>query len=469
MAAFDDPSSVTAADPGIGADADLSATLDLDEPNPFWSKELFVGRHEEVARLEKMLRQGRSTRLIGGRRAGKTTMIRRLSQDKIGRTLIRADASAWDLSSLEAGLGSLRGELEGRLPTTYEHASRDEVIRLLDEAIPIALVIDEADYLLLAPWGSLFYRFLRWLDDTHLGQSISILLVGGPVLELFKDRDDKGSPPLNTTDLDRVLPLDRDAVLELASLADRADTCDEILALCGGHAWLTTMLLAEMWDGRSLDDASDILFDKTVAMYEMWERQLGEQGRELLRRLPDSGVSWNDFKKPPWAPYRAARAISLCVGAIRRDGNRVCHGPLIFTDWFGGGGSGKLTWDIAISYATEDLTLARELYEQLRTEFGVFFAPQEAAGLWGTDLNQLLPNIYGVESKHVLVLSTPAYVSKHWTIKEYEAAAAHAPDRILLLAMGALPDNLPAGLVYRGSSPAEMAGLVGALRKRIAD
>lgn len=448
--------------------AALPASLDLDGPNPFWSKDLFVGRHKEVARLEKMLREGRSALLIGGRRAGKSTLTRQLSADRVQRTLIRADVSGWDLSSLQAGLGALRGELEGLPPTTYPEASRHEIITMLEEASPVALVIDEADYLLLAPWGPVFYRLLRWLDDTHLRESISILLAGGPVLALFKDRDDGGSPPLNTTDSNYVRPLDRDAVLELASLAGQAGQCDEILALCGGHAWLTTRLLAEMWEGESFEDAWDVLFDKTVAMYTVWERQLGERGRALLRQLPGGGVPWSDFKKPPWASFREAATFSLSIGAIRRDGGLLCHGPRIFTDWFTGGGSGELTWDIAISYAGEDLELAREIYAQLRTQFRVFFAPAEAAGLWGTDLNEVLPNTYGVQSKYVLVLSTPQYVAKHWTMEEFKAAAAQAPNRILLLNLGARPANLPDGLVYRGGTPAEMVGLMAALRAKLA-
>jgi hypothetical protein len=41
------------------------------------------------------------------------------------------------------------------------------------------------------------------------------------------------------------------------------------------------------------------------------------------------------------------------------------------------------------------------------------------------------------------VLSTPEYVTKYWTSIEYESAAAHAPERIILLDLGALPDYIP--------------------------
>ncbi len=125
-------------------------------------------------------------------------------------------------------------------------------------------------------------------------------------------------------------------------------------------------------------------------------------------------------------------------------------------------------WDVAISYASEDEALARQIHGQLHEEFRVFFAPEESGALWGTDLNRVLPNTYGVQSRYVLVLSTPRYIAKHWTRVEFDAVAASAPDRILMLELGALPDDLPQGLVYRGGSSAELIGLIGALRQKLA-
>jgi hypothetical protein len=87
--------------------------------------------------------------------------------------------------------------------------------------------------------------------------------------------------------------------------------------------------------------------------------------------------------------------------------------------------------------------------------------------LWGSDLNRVLPNIYGTLSRYVLVLSTATYVRKHWTRVEYDAVAASAPERILLLDLGELPPDLPSGLVYRGNSPGELVQLIPALRQRL--
>ena len=87
--------------------------------------------------------------------------------------------------------------------------------------------------------------------------------------------------------------------------------------------------------------------------------------------------------------------------------------------------------------------------------------------LWGSDLTRVLPNTYGVRSRFVLVLSTPHYVAKHWTRVEVDAVAARRPDRILLLEMGAVPQDRPKGIVHRGSSPGEMVGLAAALRGKL--
>jgi triacylglycerol esterase/lipase EstA (alpha/beta hydrolase family) len=322
MPAHDDPTS---------AEAPFHAAA---EANPLRTAGLFVGRHADVAQLESLLREGRSALLIGGRRAGKTTVVRRLAADRTQRTLITTDVMGWDLDTQAAGLGALRSALEGLPTTAYPVATRNEIVEALEAASPISLVIDEADRLLLASWGPAFYSFLRWLDDAHLRESISILLVGGPALMRFRDPDDKGSPPLNTAEPRYIRPLERDAVLELAQLAGKADEGDKINHHCGGHAWLTTGLLARMWEGASLSEASDDLFNQVVHTFKVWEQQLGEDGQALLRALPGGGVALSDFKQPPWTQYNEAAVYSLSIGAIRRDATHVRPGPRIFTDWF---------------------------------------------------------------------------------------------------------------------------------------
>jgi hypothetical protein len=437
-------------------------------PNPFRTGELFVGRDKDLRRLEGILGQGQSMLLIGGRRAGKTTLSRQLAGSRMRRTLVLTDVTGWDLTSMESSLGALREAIEGAPTGTYATAATHDVTQALEATAPITLVIDEADRLLLAPWGPLLYYYLRWLDDTKLRSGISILLIGGPVLILFKDPDDKGSPPLNTAEPHYLSPLDLAAVAELARLGGQADHYDDILRQCGGHAWLTTRLLAEMWDGAPLEDAVDSVSEGSIGTFEIWQRQLGPAGRELLRRLPADGVPRDVFSKPPWRKYRGAAAFSRSIGLIRQDDGRICRGPWLFLDWFTDAASTEQVWDLAISYAHQDESLAREVYKQLCDEFEVFFAPAQDAPLWGSNLHRVLPNTYGIQSRYVLVLSTQNYVEHYWTKVEWDAVASQAPDRILLLDMGALPPDLPRDLVYRGSSPAELVGLISALRTKLA-
>jgi AAA domain/TIR domain len=398
--------------------------MDPDGPNPLLSASLFVGRDRQLSRIAGLLRQGQSTLLIGGRRAGKTTLLRRLSAESVDRSLVVTDVAGWDLSSESTALGALLGAIEGRPETAHAAASRGDVVDALAAVRPLALVIDEADRLLLASWGGGFYAFLRWLDDTHLRTDISIVLVGGPVLVLFRDPEDRGSPPLNTAELRYLEPLDRTAVAALADIASVEDH-DRVLDLGGGQAWLTTRMLAEAWEGTPLNEAADTVFDRALGTFQAWERQLGPDGRALLRRFPPHGLPRSDLRRSPWSRYREAAKFAHCIGALRIDRDRLCLGPRLFTDWLTGRDPDELVWDIAISYASEDEALARQINAQLHRDFTVFFAPDQAAGLWGTDLARVLPNTYGVQSRSVLVLCTSRYVAKHWTRVEFDSVAAH--------------------------------------------
>ncbi|MBX7266550.1 ATP-binding protein [Micromonospora sp. Llam7] len=321
--------------------------------NPLLSPDLFVGREAELRQLTALLQQGKSTLLIGGRRAGKTTLARQLSSDGLARRLVRTDAAGWDLTTEASALGALRSAVEHRPETTHQQATRSEIVRALDHLRPLALVIDEADRLLQARWGPGFYSFLRWLDDTHLRSDISILLVGGPVLVLFRDPHDKGSPPLNTAEVRYIEPLDVVAVAKLVEIVG-GNAVDRVMDLAGGHAWLSTRLLAEVWDGQTLDEAEEIVSDRCLSTFSAWQQQLGTDGMAMIRRFPAAGLPRADIGKPPWSKYRRAARFARCIGVLRIDDGVLRRGPRIFFDWIAQHDLGDAARNIAISYASDD-------------------------------------------------------------------------------------------------------------------
>lgn len=433
--------------------------------NPLRSKLLFVGRGPLVERLTNLLHDGQSCLLIGGRQAGKSTVLRQLQHHRLQRRLVHADAAGWQLASEDTALGALMCAIRGERQTKRATATRNEVVVEL-EGSPVALIIDNADLLLKTTWGPGFFSLLRWLDDSHMRDDIAIVLTGGPVLAAFKDPDDKGSPPLNTALPLHLDPLDKAAVAELTAHTPHINA-DEVLDQAGGHAWLTTRLLAAVHDGQDFEDAVEAVLEQSMGTFGVWERQLGESGRTLVRELPENGVPRRDFRMPPWSRHSEASRRARSIGVLRFENGKLVPGPRLFRDWFHASDPQKFRWDLAISYASEDHALAAAVHAQLRAEFKVFFAPAEDAAMWATSLDRFLPHTYGVESKYVLAISTEHYVRKHWTMREYRAATENAPGRVLLLNCGELPDDVPPDVVYRDDSPAAMVGLVAAIRQKL--
>jgi hypothetical protein len=226
--------------------------------------------------------------------------------------------------------------------------------------------------------------------------------------------------------------------------------------------------LSLIWQGSDFADAAEVVYDRaSIQVFPVWEKQAGPQCLELLKHMPEDGVEKTRLMSGDLARYRNSARSGRSVGILRLEGDRFKPGPKPFLDWLRSSSTMPSTWDLAISFASEDLDVAREIYAQLRNRFQVFFAPQEGADLWGTDLHRVLPNTYGVESRFVLVLSTDHYVRKYWTMLEFGFITRLCPERILFLDMGGLPDGLPKGLVYRGTSRAELIGLIPALEHKL--
>jgi hypothetical protein len=439
--------------------------------NPYRINGFFVGRCAELAAIRNHLASGQSTLLIGGRRAGKTFLASRLTD--VGRKLIALDAGGWELDSeqnvlteIGAGLDQLTDAKRPRRLYT-----REMLTKRLKQIGPVAIVIDEADRILGEPWAGKFLSYLRFLDDTELRSTIAFLLIGGPCLAEYRNPDDQGSPPLNTADPVYLEPLTKADVSKMVVNLPAGVTVEKVMEEAGGHPWLINRLLAEVWDGRKFQQAADDVWDRSVGNFKVWHRQVGEKGVAFLRVLPRQGLRIAEFRTGPMSQHREAllRCRYTCL-VQRGDKETYRPGPQLFLNWLSSDQGKTSAWDLAISYASENRKIAQAIFDQLRTQFKVFFAAAERAYLWGQDLNKALPNTYGVESRFVLVLSSATYVRKHWTRVEFAAARNSLGDgRILIVKLGALPPDTPRDLVFMESNPENLLSLIDSLKRKLSN
>lgn len=88
------------------------------------------------------------------------------------------------------------------------------------------------------------------------------------------------------------------------------------------------------------------------------------------------------------------------------------------------------TYDVAISYAGEDVVIAGELASLLRDRgLDVFFGEEKRAELLGRNLHDELHAIYGARSRFGILIASRHYATKPWTTLERQAMQARAFER----------------------------------------
>jgi len=89
--------------------------------------------------------------------------------------------------------------------------------------------------------------------------------------------------------------------------------------------------------------------------------------------------------------------------------------------------SDSYPYDIAISFAGEDRSIAHEIADRLRTSgISVFYDEYEKDNLWGKDLYEHLAEVYTEKAHYCLMLISEHYATKSWTNHERENAQARA-------------------------------------------
>ncbi|HEV2577612.1 MAG TPA: TIR domain-containing protein [Acidobacteriaceae bacterium] len=80
-------------------------------------------------------------------------------------------------------------------------------------------------------------------------------------------------------------------------------------------------------------------------------------------------------------------------------------------------------YDLAISFAGEQRTLAEEFADRLDSSgYSIFYDEYEGADIWGTDLTIKLANVYSEQARFCLVIVSDDYIRKSWTNLERQNA-----------------------------------------------
>jgi hypothetical protein len=260
---------------------------------------------------------------------------------------------------------------------------------------------------------------------------------------------------------------------EIRELAEGAEhPLERVIEVTGGHPWLLSELCVLLRRGVSLEDAEDRLYEKCAHSFPVWRRQLGEDGLRLLSELYRQPIAKAEFlARGARARMRPVLLRCRYMGLVRMElgmwvgAAGIARPELLHTS--GGGGSAPSTaYDLAISYAREDESLARSIRSQLG-EFSVFFDLDLEAALWGQPLSMTLPAIFEDSARYVLVLSTPDYVRKHWTRVEFDAACKGIQGRVLMIDLGEIPSDLPESVLYLKGPADVLVRLVDTIRKKL--
>lgn len=364
--------------------------IDTDNPYTPAGSPLFYGRDATMRALLKDEQAAQSVVLLGGRRCGKTAVLRHVEGLLRGHALGRPLEELWheavpdadrppgnvdlavhwpviinfqgiDFDSYRTLLRYIADELTRSLPSDHDltlpppqeihHADDlEDWLRAADSALTtrghggIALLIDEVESLFQYDWHHDLMAFLRRLDDSGLRGRVWVVLVGTDRLDRYRSPID-GSPPLNIMRRVRLPDLDyrarRRMLIEPFLDRGRSAPDDEIAtridALAGGNVWLLANLLEALFEAPAVtmaevDAASEEVRDNLMDVFSRWARALDDDGWQVYQRIVEAGsLPTRTFVSDQ---QRTRRQLLEYSGLVhRRRDARVEPGPMLFLDW----------------------------------------------------------------------------------------------------------------------------------------
>lgn len=293
---------------------------------PVQTDAMFFGRQELLDRIVGGLTQAMpiSAAVFGGRRFGKTSLLRKLERDMNargqsagGRRLVPwyydpqagypvASSRDFYLLALEALRRALCPDqiLFGQVEGWYDEALRlgpvhafEVCFRLLVQGLtqPVRLVmlVDEAEALLAAPWGDDLRPNLRnLLSNSSVVDSLALVMSGASTF--YDQVSDKDSPLENILTRYSLTNLAREQALALACVPNGsllpADAADQVLLQSGGHPCLIQFIMHELWPDLPDVTAENVqevaaTFSERLNHFQHWTAVLSPLAHQVYRWL----------------------------------------------------------------------------------------------------------------------------------------------------------------------------------------
>lgn len=248
----------------------------------------FVGRKEELRRMQQAMELGHSLSVVGDWRIGKSALLANFAERArtAGRTVRQLSGEGPEGNSL----GEFVTEITGR-PALNEPDSAANQLSEWASAnashgqMPV-LIVDEVERL-IAAFPHRFFERLRGMLAR-----LMVVLCSARELDLIYEEHRLTSPFSNTLELVRVTLLDKEAVEELLSWGNGILTAEDESSMrewAGCHPYYLQLLGYELTDARlhqlQIDSAFDRFYETAAArLREAW-RVLNDEDRGALRKL----------------------------------------------------------------------------------------------------------------------------------------------------------------------------------------
>jgi class 3 adenylate cyclase len=283
---------------------------------------LFYGRQDLAASLLERLLAGDRFAVAGGRRMGKTTLLRKLEAElaEIGADggLIVLPVFV-DMAELALGGASAEqayrvlGRRVGRAaqavdlpPPTFDipdgPALADALRDLLDASrrrgrLQLVFLFDEIEQVLAADWGGSFLAHWRMLLNNmgDLSRCVSAILCGAR--EIYRIAQDAGSPLGNILAWQELELFSQDETARLAREPSGEPWPDALIArvfeASGGQPCLVQYLMQRVCEGEpdawaaSLEGAEERFLRENATMFASWWQSFEDVGRAVYSTLAD--------------------------------------------------------------------------------------------------------------------------------------------------------------------------------------